>query len=154
MLYNIQETEPVEKEITSETLVLDAIKSKLSIAADERFERVHRTGSKFSRNGERRIRPILAKFSEFKVKEKVRKNAFRLAGTDVGIAEQFPPEIQAKIKELWPIMKKAKQDGKRVSMVKDKLNIDGTLYRSSVQEDGALEQAQEKNLANNMDTEG
>ena len=31
---------------------------------------------------------------------KVRKNAFRLAGTDVGIAEQFPPEIQAERKEL------------------------------------------------------
>ena len=111
---------------------LDVIKSKLSIAEDVRFERVHRVDGKFSRNGERRIRPIVAQFSEFKMKEKVRKNAFRLAGTDVGIAEQFPPEIQAKGKELWPIMEKAKQDGKRASMVKGKLYIDGTLYRPTV----------------------
>ena len=110
-------------------------------------------GSKFSRNGERRIRPIVAKFSEFKMKEKVRKNAFRLAGTDVGIAEQFPPEIQGKRKELWPIMKKAKQDGKRASMVKDKLYMDGTLYRPTVQEEG-MEQVQERDLVNNMDTQG
>ena len=33
-------------------------------------------------------------------------------------------------------MKKAKQDGKRASMVKDKLYIDGTLYRPTVQEEG------------------
>ena len=153
VFYNIQEMESVEEEITSESLVLDVIKSKLSIAEDVRFERVHRMGSKFSRNGERRIRPIVAKFSEFKVKEKVRKNAFTLAGTNVGIAEQFPPEIQAKRKELWPIMKKVKQDGKRASMVKDKLYIDRTLYRPTVQEEG-MQQAQERDLVNNMDTQG
>ena len=95
----------------------------------------------------------MAKFSEFKMKEKVRKNAFRLAGTDVGIAEQFPPEIQTKRKELWPIMKNKKQDGKRARMVKDKLYIDGTLYRSTVPEEG-MKQAQERDLVNNMDTQG
>ena len=130
------------------------IKTKLSIAEEVRFERVHRMGSKFSRNRERRVRPIVVKFFKFKMKEKVRKNAFRLAGTDMGIAEQFPPEIQAKRKELWPIMKKAKQDGKRANMIKDKLYIDGTSYRPSVQEEGASEQAQDRNLVNNMDTQG
>ena len=35
---------------------------------------------------------------------------------------------------------KAKQDGKRASMIKDKLYIDGTLYRPTVQEEG-MEQA-------------
>ena len=69
----------------------------------------------------------------------------------MGIAEQFPPEIQTKRKELRPIMKNAKQDGKRASMVKDKLYIDGTLYRSTVQEEG-MKQAQERDLVNNMDT--
>ena len=40
-------------------------------------------------------------------------------------------------------MKKAKQNGKRANMVKDKLYIEATLYRPSVQEELALEQAQE-----------
>ena len=67
VFYNIQETESVEEEITSQSLVLDVIKSKLSIAENVRFERVHRMGSKFSRNGERRIMPIVAKFSDWLV---------------------------------------------------------------------------------------
>ena len=73
MFYNIKETESIEEEITSETLVFDIIKTKLGISENVIFESVHRMGSEFPRNGDRRIRPIVAKFSEFKMKEKVRK---------------------------------------------------------------------------------
>ena len=51
VFYNIQETESVEEEINSESLVLDVIKSKLNIAEDVRFERVHRMVANFQEMG-------------------------------------------------------------------------------------------------------
>ena len=70
---NNQETESVEEEIISDSLALHVIKAKLSIGENVRFEHVQCMGSKFSKNGETRIRPNVAKFSEFKIKEKLEK---------------------------------------------------------------------------------
>lgn len=44
------------------------------------------------------------------------------------VNEQFPPEIEERRKKLYPIMRLAKRDGKRVRLVKDLLYVNGELY--------------------------
>ena len=56
---------------------------------------------------------ILAKFQRFEKKEQVQPSAVKLKGKIItaGISEQFPKEINVKIKELWPVYKRAKLNG-------------------------------------------
>ncbi|CAC5415215.1 unnamed protein product [Mytilus coruscus] len=50
---------------------------------------------------------------------------FKLKGKRFGKGEQLPIEIERKRKELYPVMKKAKSEGKKVELVRDKLYING-----------------------------
>ena len=52
------------------------------------FERVHRMGDK-----RHRPRNVIAKFSRYKDREEVRKNAKSLKGTEHYVFQQFPPEV-------------------------------------------------------------
>lgn len=45
------------------------------------------------------------------------------------VSEQFPPEVEARRKKLYPVLRRAKRDGKSVSLVRDRLYIDGELYK-------------------------
>ena len=56
--------------------------------------------------------------------EDVLRNAFKLRGKPVSIHEQFPAEIENRRKQLYPVMKQAKKDGKMAIMTRDKLFID------------------------------
>lgn len=89
------------------------------------IERAHRIGRR--RSGE--FRPVVVKFSSFRIREKVRSNASRLGGTRFGIQEQFPRQIQEQRKQLYPILKDARKRGKRATLVVNKLYIDGVEYR-------------------------
>ncbi|XP_062609263.1 protein unc-13 homolog C-like [Saccostrea cucullata] len=99
-------------------------KSQNKLEDDILIERAHRIG----RRNNVKPRPIVAKFNRFPQRELIRKNAFKLKGTHLSIGEQFPKEIQERRKGLYPIYKKAKEDEKKASLVKDKLYIDGELY--------------------------
>ena len=90
------------------------------------IERAHRIERK---RDDGKPRPIVVKFLRYQDKEYVRKSAYLLKGTRIGIAEQFPKEIAETRKRLYPIMKKAKQDGNTAKLVKDKLYINGQRYR-------------------------
>ena len=48
----------------------------------------------------------------------------------ISIAEQYPQEIQQKRRELLPIMKEARKAGKETKLIRDKLYINGQLFRS------------------------
>ena len=133
IFYNIKEEEkvgrdvPEEEKVTTEEILHDFIKAKMKIESEVSFERAHRMG-KHRGTGER-PRPIVAKFTFHKQREKVRKSSVNLKGSDFGVAEQFPPEIMVKRKQQWPIFKKAREDGKRAKLVADKLFINGQLYQ-------------------------
>ena len=72
------------------------------------IERAHRLGRK---SDDGKPRPIVIKFLRYQDKEFVRKSANLVKGTTLWIAEQFPKEIAETRKKLYPIMKKAKEDG-------------------------------------------
>ena len=108
-------------------------------AQEIQFARVHRVG----RKTKDKIRPIVAKFERYKERQMVRdaffaqlndvKKTNEVSGkqekVQIGIAEQFPAEIQQKRKALIPKMKEAKNEGEKVKLVRDQLDINGQLFK-------------------------
>ncbi|CAG2221442.1 unnamed protein product [Mytilus edulis] len=78
--------------------------------------------------GDNRRAPIVARFLYHRDLEYVLANATRLKGRPYGIREQFPHEIEQKRKELYPVLKQAKQQNRQASLVRDRLYIDNQLY--------------------------
>lgn len=93
------------------------------------FHSVHRIRKKNNTKG--RPRPIVAKFEHYKHKELVKSKGRELKGTDYGLNDQFPREIQERRKKLYPILKQYREKGRHVALTVDKLYIDGQLYRDS-----------------------
>ena len=110
----------------TEQVLKNFLSDKMSIT-DVSFERVHRVGRVYNRPSGQAVRPrsIVAKFSFFKDRERVRKSANRLKGTHYGIREQFPEEIEQRRKPLYPILRKARQEKKKAVLVKDRLFVEG-----------------------------
>jgi hypothetical protein len=69
------------------------------------------------------------KLHYFRDKEDIRQNAKKLKGTRIGLSEQYPEEINQIRRRLYPEFKKAKADGKRAKMVRDKLFIEGQEFK-------------------------
>jgi hypothetical protein len=72
--------------------------------------------------------PNPVKFGSYRVRENVRTQAKKLARTGYSIQEQFPKKIQEERRKLYPVMNEAKRNGQRVSLVKDKLYINGRVH--------------------------
>ena len=105
----------------------DFLQRKLRIDYSVSFERVHRLG-KYREYAEK-PRNIVAKFSFFKDREHVRRLApRRLKGSRYWINEQYPAEIEERRKKLYPVMRQARADNRRVKLVRDVLYIDGDVY--------------------------
>ena len=139
LFFGIHEEE--EKE-DCEQLLKAALYHHLKINAQEiQFARVHRIGRKIRG----KTRPIVAKFERFKERQMVRDAFFdhlnkvkkrneesgKQEKVQIGIAEQFPAEVQQKRKSLIPKMKEAKNEGKKVKLVRDQLYINGQLFKEN-----------------------
>ncbi|CAB4029628.1 Hypothetical predicted protein, partial [Paramuricea clavata] len=121
LFFNMPES---EKENTTE-MIHELLESKIGIADARntvKIDRSHRISRK--RDGDRKPRPIVVKFNYHQDREFVRLNAKKLRGTRIGISEQFPEEIENIHKTLYPELKKAKLEGKRAKIVRDKLIIE------------------------------
>jgi len=120
VFYNLPE---VDKEDSFAT-VRELLANKMEIDANSEIEieRVHRLGRK---RDDGKPRPIVVKFLSYQDKEFIHKSAYLLKGTKFGIAEQFPKEIAETRRKLYPIMKKAKEEGNAVKLIKDKLFVNG-----------------------------
>lgn len=113
----------------TEQVLSNFIKTNLEINTESiSFERVHRMGKKLRGKS----RPIIAKFSKFKDRELVRKQApivlKRSENRNFGVNEQYPKEINDRRKELYPHLKSARRSGRKASLIYDKLYIDGKLF--------------------------
>ena len=122
-----------ESSATTETLLYTFLEQNLDMAEEETneipIERVHRLGKIREDN---KPRPIIAKFSFHKDKERILSSARTLAGTNYGISQDFPREIVEIRKGLVKVMKEAKKKGQDTKLVYDKLYINGTRYRPSI----------------------
>ena len=63
------------------------------------------------------------------MKSRSYERANELKQANKGIGMQWPQQVREARKALYPVMQQEKQNGKNVKLVRDKLYIDGTLYR-------------------------
>ena len=141
LFFNIRESDGEDPE----SLVKELIKEELKISEDVEFARVHRIG----RKAPHKIRPIVAKFEKYKMREKVKFEGWKrikemkelksnpVPGlnmpvdpkfVDFGIGEQFPTEIYKTRKELLPIYRRALANKQNAKLIVDKLYINGKPY--------------------------
>ena len=119
---------PEEEEEDCEELLTNFVHDKMRVRKDIEFERVHRIGRK-PHNTNARPRNIVAKFSRFKDRELVRRQApLTLKGSNFYVQEQFPPEVEQRRKSLYPVMREARRRKDRVKLVRDRLFINGIEY--------------------------
>jgi len=112
-----------------EAVLREFLATKLNIS-DVSIERAHRIRPKQHGARDRsRPLPIVAKFSFFKEREKIRTSGRLLAGTNFSIQEQFPEEIEKRRKPLYPMLRQARKERKRAALVKDRLFVDGKEVR-------------------------
>ena len=111
-----------------EALIKEFLKSEMNITTQIQFDRVQRL-EKFKAN-QRYPRPIIAKFTNYKEKEHVRRKAPNtLIGTPFGVNEHYPTKIEQRRKLLYPEAKRARQNkNNEVKLVKDKLFINGRQF--------------------------
>ena len=131
IFYNIPEEENETTAMTEDTLYIfmeEKLKMEEEEASNICIERGHRLGK---RKDDNKPRPIIAKFSFHKDKERILSKAYKLAGTGLGISQDFPQEIVEIRKGLIKVLKDAKKEGREAKLVYDKLYIDGRRYRPS-----------------------
>ena len=75
---------------------------------------------------EKKIRPIVARFNNFKDRQDIRSRAPKfLNGKSYGVNEYFPPEVVKSRRELIPIHKEARKLKLKSVLRRDKLFIEG-----------------------------
>jgi DNA repair exonuclease SbcCD ATPase subunit len=121
MFYNIEECETEN----CMDVIQELARDKLKLTEIIEIDRAHRIG----RVGPGKIRPIVAKFRNYQQRENIRKSARLLNGSNYYIGEQFPRSIQERRRQLLPAYKRARSDGKKASLVRDRLYIEGIPYR-------------------------
>ena len=124
IIHGVPENEADETWEVTETKVLDLTRNKLEIAEPISIDRCHRLGRKRATGP----RPIIAKLTFFKEKQKVFSQASKLKGTGVSISEDYIKPIRESRSKLVPMLKSARAKGKRASLQYDKLVIEGEKY--------------------------
>ena len=108
----------------SEELIRDFIYYELDIDEHIEFGNVYRFGKLHTG----RPTPIVARFPYHRQRKMVIRNSHKLAGTRMGISEQFPNAIEERRRKLYPVMKLQRRAGKHVKIVRDALYINGVHY--------------------------
>jgi len=117
----------------TEELVKSMFEEKMNIRKEDvddiRFERVHRLPTRRNQNNPDKPRPVIAKFSFYQDKQFVWSSVKNLKDTGIGLAHDYPKEIDDIHAKLYPVLKKAKRDKQQAFFKVDKLIINGQVYR-------------------------
>ena len=105
------------QKIYSEIFSIVNWECKIEVGTDHSFD-----GNSWGR------RPIVARFLYFVDLQHVLNNTYKLRNRPFCIKQQFPREIENRRKQLYSIQRNAKREGKRVTLVRDRLYINNELY--------------------------
>ena len=90
------------------------------------FQRCHRMGSKM--NNSKQARDIIVRFALYPDRMGIWNCKNKLKNTNFFIKEDFPILIEQRRQKIFPIFKAARDQGKKATLVADKLIIDGRQY--------------------------
>jgi hypothetical protein len=123
VFYNIAEQER-ENWKQTETLVKKMIEEQMGVQLHENdIERAHRLGRRRDKS-----RPIIVKFSNFKVKSEILFRRTTLKGTKIRLDEDFTERVRSIRNKLTDFMFRARKDGRRAYIRFDRLVVDGQQY--------------------------
>ncbi|KAK3104173.1 hypothetical protein FSP39_025034 [Pinctada imbricata] len=91
------------------------------------FANVHRIGSRSDSKRRGKPRSIIARFIHNDDLLMVKNAARKLKGKPYWITEQYPQEIEDRRRRLYPIAKAERKKSSRVSLVRDRLYVNGQL---------------------------
>ena len=131
-IFGIKESAGETNEKTEElvrTMLTEKMKIPSDCVDDIRFERVHRMTTRQDRVNSTKPRGIIVKFSFYQDKEYVWSFVRNLKDSGIGIANDFPREIDKIHEKLYPVLKSAKRAKQRAYFKVDKLIINGQVYR-------------------------
>ncbi len=122
IFYNISE----KKDENVKEIIHDMLEKQLGLEKAKeniKIDHAHRLGKNIRSS---KPRAIVCKFNYYPDKEQILANARKLKGTGIAVSEQFPDEIMKVRKRLYPVLKKAKQEGRRVKMVSVTSSVNAT----------------------------
>ena len=112
------------------------------------FGNVHRFGKRVRD----RPRPIIARFLYFSELDMVKRAGKNLRGTNFGVNEQFPPEIEDKRRKLYPIMKAERKKKSKVVLIRDRLYVNDELVTVPSDDDTTREEPRQITQRKNKTT--
>lgn len=109
-------------------VVKDYLREELKISEDIQLNRAHRVKFKQARSeSDSHHQEITVQFAHPRDKERIKRTApGKTSEISYGINEQFPREINERRKQLYPMYKEAKRQGKRATIIVDKLFVEGS----------------------------
>ena len=119
-----------ESNSDTETILRDFMRTKLKIPPEDvkeiHFDRDHRI-STHTRDGRNSgPRPIIVKLSTYPDKNFIKSFIKNLPkGSNIGISDDFPKEVDEMRKKLYPVLKAAKREKKEAYFKVEKLLING-----------------------------
>ena len=98
-------------------------------------QRCHRLGQVRNKNP----RPLIIRFVCFQDKIKIMKNRSKLKGTNIFVNDDYPREIEKKRAVLRPLLRFAKKEDPRATLIADKLRLNGAVYSLDAIRDSPLD---------------
>ncbi|KAH7953845.1 hypothetical protein HPB49_013057 [Dermacentor silvarum] len=89
------------------------------------IERMHRLGTK----AENKTRPVILKLQCFEDKANIMKNCSKLKNSNISVGEDFSIRVRNIRKKLWNSSKSNRDSGEKVTLVYDKIKINGPSLR-------------------------
>lgn len=121
VVFGIKETKDETPETLRQKVIKEIIEDKLGVCCSS-VARIHRLG-KASSN-----RPVILYFQNYLEKQEVLRKSGKLKGSRIFLQNDFSVETRRKRKNLWQSAKTDKENGKKVSLVNDRLRIDNSFY--------------------------
>ncbi|XP_040066090.1 uncharacterized protein LOC120839795 [Ixodes scapularis] len=113
-----EDSSKLEERVTKEVL-----EDKLSVKTNG-IERIHRLG----KPTEGKTRPVILKLLDFRDKMKILRNCNRLKNEPLSISEDYSKRVQGIRKKLLESSKSNKLAGEKVTLMYDKVKINGKVY--------------------------
>ncbi|XP_049523120.1 uncharacterized protein LOC125945415 [Dermacentor silvarum] len=123
IIFGVKEAKGVRIPSLERTVSKDILEDLLKLPNVD-IERIHRIG----RPTENKCRPVILKLLDGRDKFRILKNCGKLRDTEFSISEDFSPRVQSIRKKLWASTKVNRSNGDKVTLVFDKVRINGTLY--------------------------